>query len=111
METFSIYPGGRGHGINFDFSYEIENSSSNYRKSVFTACFTRLIIHTAENTFQPRSLFASEDPMRVSNCVSTFLLRIRTATKPFDTEENKIEDIFFIQYKRFILKNKIVLVR
>lgn len=49
--------------------------------------------------------------MRVSSCVSTFLLRIRTATKPFDTEENKIEDIFFIQYKRFILKNKIVLVR
>lgn len=46
MERFSIYPEGRGPGINFDLCHEIENSSWNYRKSVFTACFTRLIIHT-----------------------------------------------------------------
>lgn len=78
METFSIYPGGRGHGINFDFSYEIENSSSNYRKSVFTACFTRLIIHTAENTFQPLATNLSRHELR-HTCVrpATILICIR----------------------------------
>lgn len=76
METFSIYPGGRGHGINFDFSYEIENSSSNYRKSV--ACFIRLIIHTAENTFQPLATNLSRHELR-HTCVgpATILICIR----------------------------------
>lgn len=128
-----FYLGGRGHGINFDLSYEIENSSSNYRKSVFTACFTRLIIHTAENTFQntfPLAtnlnrvrfhyelrhtlcpichdpyLHASEDPTRVSSCVSSFYYAYayRHACN-FDIEKNKIEDSSCVKYTYIFLYN------
>lgn len=99
---------GRGHGINFDLSKEIENSSI-VNRFLLPRLLPRLIIHTAENTFQPPLLQIwvelrhtcarpaailicthPKDPTRVSSCVST--MSTHRHAWNFDIEKNKIED-------------------